>query len=102
MTPKFVARHPMTASRELAGEMIVISAGDSRLFTLNEVGAAIWKAADGVTPLQDIVATSVCADHDVSLDVALADVETFVDELVAQGVMISSGEPIDVRKADRP
>jgi len=90
----YVARHPMTASRELAGEMIVISAGDSRLFTLNEIGAAIWNAADGVTPLAAIVASRVCADYEVPMDVALADVEAFVGELVAQGVMLSSDEPI--------
>ena len=47
--PTYIARHPMTASRELGGEMIVIFARDSRLFTLNEVGGAIWKAADGAT-----------------------------------------------------
>jgi len=84
----------MTASRELDGEMIVISAGDSRLFTLNEVGAAIWKAADGITPLEAIVSRTVCVRYDVSLDVALADAETFVNELVGQGVMLTSDEPI--------
>ena len=102
MTLTYVARHPMTASRELAGEMIVISAGDSRLFTLNEAGAAIWKAADGITPLADIVARTLCVEYDVASDAALSDVATFVAELVDQGVMLSSDQPIVATREDTP
>lgn len=94
MKATYVARHPMTASRELAGEMIVITAGDSKLYTLNEIGAAIWKAADGVTPLAEIVARTICAEYDVAPDAALSDAATFVSELVDQGVLLSSERPI--------
>jgi hypothetical protein len=91
----YVARHPMTASRELGGEMIVLSAGDSRLFTLNGAGALIWKAADGRTLLQDIVARTVCVEYDVNAAVAQADAETFVAEMIAHGVMVSGDAPIE-------
>ena len=101
MKPTYVARHPMTASRELAGEMIVISAGDSRLFTLNDAGAAIWKAADGVTPLADIVARTICVEYDVVPDTALSDVEAFVTALVDQGVMLASDQPIVTAQVTR-
>lgn len=102
MTPTYVARHPMTASRELGGEMIVISAGDSRLFTLNDAGAVIWKAADGVTPLTDIVARTICLEYDVTPNAALQDVETFVSELVSHGVMLTSDRPIVPERTDTP
>lgn len=94
MTPRYIARHPMTASRELGGEMIVIFARDSRLFTLNEVGASIWKAADGATPLHEIVDRVLCADYDVASTTASPDVEAFVDELVEQGILLASNDPI--------
>jgi hypothetical protein len=100
--PTYIARHPMTASRELGDEMIVISAGDSRLFTLNDPGAAIWKAADGVTPLADIVARTICAEYDVRPDEALSDVEAFVTDLVGQGVMLSSDRPIGAASTEAP
>lgn len=102
MKQAYVARHPMTASRELGGEMIVLSAGDSRLFTLNGAGALIWKAADGLTTLEDIVARSVCAEYDVEASVAQADAEAFVAEMVAQGVMLSDEKPIESGTGGRP
>jgi len=95
MTPLYVARHPMTAARELGGEMIVISAGDSRLFTLNEAGAAIWKAADGATTLDDIVSGAICSDYEVDAEEARADTEAFVRELAQHGVLVLSDRPID-------
>ena len=102
MKQAYVARHPMTASRELGGEMVVLSAGDSRLFTLNGAGALIWKAADGLTRLDEIVARTVCAEYDVEAPVAQADAEAFVAEMVAQGVMLSGETPIAGDKGGRP
>lgn len=94
MTPQYIARHPMTAFRELGGEMVVISARDSRLFTLNEVGATIWKAADGTTTLQDIVNGVVCAEYDVEPSSATGDVGRFVSELIEHGILVQSDRPI--------
>jgi hypothetical protein len=92
--PKYVARHPMTAFRELGGEMIVICARDSRLFTLNDVGGVIWKAADGVTPVEAIVSSVLCADYDVESETAMADLTQFVEALVEQGILVASDQPI--------
>jgi len=94
MTSPYIARHPMTAFRELGGEMIVISARDSRLFTLNEVAATIWNAADGANTLQDIVNSVVCAEYDVEPSSAAGAVERFVAELVEQGILVLSDRPI--------
>ena len=40
------AKYPV-AARAVGGEMMIMSAKDSTLFTLNEVAMAIWEAADG-------------------------------------------------------
>ena len=102
MSPRYVARHPMTASRQLGDEMIVMSAGDSRLFTLNGVGAVIWTAADGVTLLSEIVAAAICAGYEVDASVALQDAEAFVAELAEHGMMLVSDEPLAPDGGPRP
>jgi hypothetical protein len=84
----------MTASRRLGDEMIVMSAGDARLFTLNGVGAAIWEAANGTTPLQEIVDTIVCRDFDVDPSDARRDAEAFVSEMATSGILVTSSTPI--------
>jgi hypothetical protein len=94
LMPRYIARHPMTASRELGGEMIVIFARDSRLFTLNEAGASIWKAANGATPIEAIAREVLCAGYEVDEPTASADLRQFVADLVEQGILVASDEPI--------
>src|SRR5256885_2337732 len=75
MKTRYIARSPMVAARELGGEMVIMSAIDSSLFTLNEVASLIWKSADGTASLQEIVRNKVCVEFDVDPDVALSDAE---------------------------
>jgi len=49
----------------LGGEMMIMSAVDSTFFTLNPVASVIWQAADGCTPLSEIVAQHVCPEFEV-------------------------------------
>ena len=51
MSDIYVARASEIAARMLGGEMMIMSARDSTLFSLNETATAIWQAADGRTPL---------------------------------------------------
>ena len=44
MSEKYIARSRAVAARILDGEMIIMSAADSTLFTLSEVGTIIWQA----------------------------------------------------------
>ena len=95
MKSSYVARSPMTASRELGGEMMIMSAVNSTLFTLNEVASLIWKSADGATSLQEIVESKVCAEFDVEPSIALADAERLVIELAEHGLMIIADHPVE-------
>ena len=47
---RYVVRGTQLAARMLGDEMMFMSASTSTLFTLNEVAAFIWQAADGATP----------------------------------------------------
>jgi hypothetical protein len=93
MSPLYVAKSKEIAARQLGDEMIVMSARDSTLFSLDGVGLVIWEAADGRTPLEEIVRKKVCAEFDVTPEEALKDAESFVRELAAHGILILSDNP---------
>ena len=93
MTEKYIARSTHAASRKLGDEVIIMSALDSTLFSLSEVAALIWQAADGNTPLSEIV-RRVAEEFEVSPDAAYQDAESFVDELAANGILRISDRPI--------
>ena len=94
MAEKYIAKSSAIASRLLGGEMMVMSAVDSTFFTLNPVATVIWQAADGRTPLSDIVTHRVCAEFEVDPEVARHDTERFVEELSNHGILLISDHPI--------
>jgi hypothetical protein len=93
MNDCYVARNPIVAARAI-GDTVVIMSADSELFTLNEVASVIWNAADGFTPLSQIVEKAVCANFDIDLAIAKADAEKLVTDLSRHGVLLVSAEPI--------
>jgi len=94
MSETYIARSSTIAARALAGEMMIMNSADSTFFTLNEVATAIWQAADGRTPLREIVHGQVCEQFDVDPDEAQADAEQFVAELSGHGILLVSDQPL--------
>lgn len=94
MSEKYVARSSAIAARMLGDEMMIMSAVDSTFFSLTSVATVIWQAADGETPLSEIVKQRVCAEFDVEPDVAYRDAEAFVEELAGHGILVISDHPI--------
>jgi hypothetical protein len=94
MNATYIARSSAIASRVLAGETMVMSVVDSTFFTLNEVASTIWRAADGITPLHEIVIRHVCREFEVPEEDALLDAHEFVRELSAHGILQVSDHPI--------
>jgi hypothetical protein len=90
----YIARSGGVASRILGEEMVIMSSADSTLFSLSEVATVIWQAADGCTPLSEIVSRRICAEFDVSPDTAGRDAEVFVEELARHGILRVSDRPI--------
>ena len=91
----YIAKNPLTASRELGGEMFIMSSVTSTLFTLNDVASLIWKFADGATSLQEIVESKICAEFEVEPSTAFADAEGLVAELAGHGVLLVAEHPIE-------
>ena len=94
MSETYIARSTAIAARMLGGEMMIMSAEDSTFFTLNAVATAIWQAADGRTPLSEIIERRVCTEFEIEPDVARLDAEEFVQQLSEHGILLVSDRPI--------
>lgn len=94
MSPVYIARSKKVAARMLGGEMMIMSAVDSTLFSLNETASAIWQAADGETPLNEIVERVVCAEFEVAPAEALRDAEDWARDLASHGILLISDQPL--------
>jgi hypothetical protein len=94
MTDKYLTRSTAVAARELGGEMIIMSAVDSTLFSLNETATVIWQAADGRTPLSEIVELYICKEFDVEPEQAYRDAAELAKELASHGLLLLSDEPV--------
>ena len=94
MNSLYVARNPRVAARSLDGEMMIMSGRDSTLFTLNKTATILWQAADGATPLEQIVQQKICAEFEIEPGEALRDAETLARDLASHGILEISEEPI--------
>jgi len=94
MAERYIARGLEVAARMLGDEMMVMSTTDSTFFTLNAVATVIWEAADGRTPLSEIVANKICKEFDVDRERAQRGADRFVDELSQHGILLVSEHPL--------
>jgi hypothetical protein len=95
MNDIYIARSSVVAARAIADEMVIMSVRDATLFTLNEVGAEIWRAANGRTPLSEIVRDTICTKFETDPDAAYADAEAFCRQLTERGILLLSDQPIE-------
>ena len=92
--PCYIARGPKVAARRLGDEVMIMSGLDSSLFSLNPTASILWEAADGVTPLAQIVDLHIVSRFDVTPDEALRDAEELVEELARRGILQLSDSPM--------
>jgi Coenzyme PQQ synthesis protein D (PqqD) len=97
MSEIYIKQSTAVAARPLGDDMMIMSAADSTLFSLNPVAACIWQAADGCTSLSQIVTREVCSIFDVDAGTAYRDAVELVEALARHGILTISDHP-----ADRP
>ena len=91
---RYVARATRIAARMMGDEMMIMSGLDSSLFSLNPTASVIWQAADGVTPLAEIVEQHICSRFDVGHAEALRDAEELAEDLARHGILRISDSPM--------
>jgi hypothetical protein len=94
MAETYILKSTAIASRTLGGETMVMSVVDSTFFSLNEVAGVIWQAADGKTPLSEIISRNICPQFDVEPEQAAQEAAQFVNELAEHGILLVSDQPI--------
>ncbi|HEY6420657.1 MAG TPA: PqqD family protein [Candidatus Binataceae bacterium] len=94
MSEKYIKPSRDIAARMLEDEMVVMSIRDSRVYSLNATASAIWEAADGATPLREIVARKVVENFEVDPETAYQDALELVEELAREGILQIADHPI--------
>jgi hypothetical protein len=89
-------KNPALAWREIDGETVIISPGNSVMHELNDTGSFIWKQLDGQRSAAEIAAL-LRAEYNVAPETALADTEALLELLAGQHLVLpavgeSSGE----------
>lgn len=84
-----VAIKSTTLFRELDGETVLVDIDSGTYFGLDEVGTFIWQQIDEGTAVADIPARMTEA-FEVEVDVARADLEAFLEQLLAKGLIESA------------
>lgn len=90
----YIARASDVAARMIGGELMIMSSRTSALFSLNETAALLWQAADGITPLAEIVERQLCGPFDVDAETALRDTEELAAQLAEHGILCVSAQPL--------
>ena len=94
-TDLYILRSDNVAARQIGEELMIMSARDSALFSLNETAAVLWRAADGQTPLAEIVSRDICPAFDIDADTALRDATELAHGLAERGILQVAAQPFD-------
>ena len=92
----YLLREDNVAARRIGDELMIMSAKDSALFSLNETAAILWDAADGTTSLADIVVRDICPLFEIDAVSALRDSRETAEGLARHGILRVSAHPFDV------
>jgi hypothetical protein len=98
----YVARSRSVAARRLGDEIMIMSGHNSTLFTLDEVAAIIWEAADGSRALEEIVDGQICPQFEVGRDEALLDAKALAEGLAKHGILLVSSGPMTATNGLQP
>ena len=91
MTARRYVKDPSVVYREIAGEAILVPIRRNlvdmqSIYTLDNVGADIWKLIDGERTLAEIRET-LLEEYDVDASALTQDLDEFIDQLVAVGAI---------------
>jgi hypothetical protein len=90
----FLPRQEEVASKVIDGEAIIINLANGVYYSMDKVGALVWDLLQAGHTLEEVIAT-VTRRYDVSREQAESNVQTLVQELVQENLVVASenGKP---------
>lgn len=87
MTDRAYSRADDVVLRSIAGEyfLIVLHAGESKMYNLNGMGLWFWRQLERPVTRQALL-SEMMAEYDVAEDVAASEIERFLKHLVERGL----------------
>jgi hypothetical protein len=82
-------KHPESVSRVYDGDAFIILSQSHQYKILNEVGTRVWELIDGTRTVDDM-ARLIADEYEVSIETALKDVNDFIHDLRANGMLADS------------
>ena len=86
---RYVRRADTTATPLPGGDTAVLDLGSQNYFTLNETGAWLWERLEAPASAEAL-AEALAEVYDVGPEMARASVEALLDELVREGLVVST------------
>jgi hypothetical protein len=83
-------KDPALAWREIDGETVIISPGESVMHELNDTGSSVWQYVDGQRTAAQI-ASLLSSEYEVTPEVALSDTESLLQQLAALRLITPAG-----------
>lgn len=87
-------RNPSLAWREIDEETVIISPSDSVMHELNDTGSFLWKHIDGRRSAKEL-ARMLAENYEVGEEVALADTQELLEQLVARKLVVAAAAAAD-------
>jgi len=87
MTDRLYRRAENVALRSIAGEdfLIVLHAGESKMYSLNGMGLWFWEQLERPVTRQELL-TAMLAEYEVDEDTAASEIDRFLGHLVERGL----------------
>lgn len=83
---------PGVVGRVVEDEAVLVLPERGEVKVLNEIGARIWKLANGQRSVSEIAAL-ICDEYEVDLEVAASDTLEFLVDLESRSVITVSDKP---------
>ena len=83
------ARNENCPVREIGDGLVIMAPAGDVTHSLEDIGAFIWRQLDGHTSL-DTVLDAITTEYDVERDVAEADLQVFINELLSTEIIVQS------------
>ncbi|MDQ3068778.1 MAG: PqqD family protein [Acidobacteriota bacterium] len=79
---------PDALARDLNGEVLVLDLRSSQYFGLTGTGARVWQLVESGHDSADAITDTLAAEFDADPERIKEDVERFLDDLVARGLLV--------------